>query len=91
LNNFLLIILDGVGIGELPDADKYDDKGSNTLGNLSSYMGGLELPNLKKFGLGNIKKMFGYGSVSEPQASFGKLTEISNEKILLVDTGNWAG
>jgi len=80
LNNFLLIILDGVGIGELPDADKYDDKGSNTLGNLSSYMGGLELPNLKKFGLGNIKKMFGYGSVSEPQASFGKLTEISNGK-----------
>lgn len=80
MNNFLLIILDGVGIGELPDADKYDDKGSNTLGNLSSYMGGLELPNLKKFGLGNIKKMFGYGSVSEPQASFGKLTEISNGK-----------
>ena len=39
LNNFLLIILDGVGIGELPDAEKYGDKGSNTLGNISKLHG----------------------------------------------------
>jgi phosphopentomutase len=77
LNNFVLIILDGVGIGELPDAEKYGDKGSNTLGNIANYMGGLDLPNLQKMGLGNIKKMFGYGSVGKPMASFGKMTEQS--------------
>lgn len=80
MNNFLLIILDGVGIGELPDADKYGDKGSNTLGNIANYLGGLDLPNLKKMGLGNIRKMFGYGSSSKPIASFGKMIEVSNGK-----------
>lgn len=80
MNNFILIILDGVGIGELPDAEKYGDIGSNTLGNLSSFLGGLDLPNLKKLGLGNIKKMFGYGSVSSPLASYGKMKEISTGK-----------
>ena len=80
MNNFVLIILDGVGIGEFPDADKYGDKGSNTLGNIANYMGGLDLPNLQKMGLGNIKKMFGYGSVGKPMASFGKMTEESTGK-----------
>jgi phosphopentomutase len=80
LNNFVLIILDGVGIGELPDAEKYGDKGSNTLGNIANYMGGLDLPNLQKMGLGNIKKMFGYGSVGKPMASYGKMTEKSTGK-----------
>lgn len=80
MNNFLLIILDGVGIGELPDAEKYGDKGSNTLGNIAKYMGGLELPNLQKMGLGNIKKIFGYGPSGNPLASYGKLTEISTGK-----------
>lgn len=80
MNNFLVIILDGVGIGELPDAEKYGDVGSNTLGNIAKYMGGLELPNLKKMGLGNIRKMHGFGSTSTPMASFGKMTEVSNGK-----------
>lgn len=80
MNNFLLIILDGVGIGELPDAGNYGDQGSNTLGNIANYMGGLELPNLKNLGLGNIKKMYGYGSVSNPSASFGKMNEMSHGK-----------
>lgn len=80
MKNFLVIILDGVGIGELPDAAKYGDEGSNTLGNLANYLGGLDLPNLKKMGLGNIKKMFGFGTVGNPIASYGKMTEISNGK-----------
>ena len=80
MNNFLLIILDGVGIGELPDAEKYGDKGSNTLGNIAKYMGGLELPNLQKMGLGNIKNIFGYGPSGSPKASYGKMTEISTGK-----------
>lgn len=80
MNNFVLIVLDGVGIGELPDAEKFGDKGSNTLGNIANYMGGLDLPNLQKMGLGNIKKMFGYGSVGKPLASFGKMREQSTGK-----------
>jgi len=51
VNNFILIILDGVGVGELPDAYKYGDEGSNTLSNMAEAVGGLYLPNLEKFGL----------------------------------------
>ncbi|MEO0183234.1 MAG: phosphopentomutase, partial [candidate division WOR-3 bacterium] len=48
----IVLILDGVGVGELPDADKYNDQGSNTLGNLSRAVGGLKLPFLETLGLG---------------------------------------
>ena len=43
-----LIILDGVGTGNAPDASLYGDEGSDTLGNLSRELGGLDLPNLQK-------------------------------------------
>ncbi len=55
MNNFYLIILDGVGIGELSDAANYGDVGSDTLCNIAKVLGGLNLPNLEKMGLGNIK------------------------------------
>ena len=80
MNNFLLIILDGVGIGELPDAKEYGDVGSDTLGNLSKYVNGLKLPNLQKFGLANIKKIHNYPAVKSPLASYGKMKEISRGK-----------
>jgi phosphopentomutase len=80
MNNFLIIVLDGVGIGELPDANKYGDKGSNTLVNMSKHLGGLNLPNLEKFGLGNIDSIEGVKAVGEPLASFGKLSEASKGK-----------
>ncbi len=80
MNNFLLIILDGVGIGELPDADKYGDVGSDTLGNIAKVMNGLELPNLKKMGLANIRKLTNFDPVATPLASYGKMTEISKGK-----------
>ncbi|PID57137.1 MAG: phosphopentomutase [Ignavibacteriae bacterium] len=87
MNNFIVIVLDGVGIGELPDASEYNDKGTNTLGNIAAYIGGLNLPNLKKMGLGNIRKLFSYGSVAEPLASYGKMVEKSNGKDST--TGHW--
>lgn len=80
MNNFLIIILDGVGIGELPDADIYGDVGSNTLGNIAEVVNGLELPNLQKMGLGNIQKLENYNSVENPIASYGKMQEISKGK-----------
>ncbi len=80
MNNFLLIILDGVGIGELPDANKYGDVGSDTLGNLSKLVNGLKLPNLQKLGLANIKNLYNFLPVKTPLASFGKMKEISKGK-----------
>ena len=47
-----IIVLDGVGIGAAPDAAHYGDVGSNTLGNLARAVGGMELPNLRRVGLG---------------------------------------
>ena len=49
-----VIILDGLGVGELPDAHNYGDEGSNTTANLAKDRGGLKLPNLESMGLGCI-------------------------------------
>ena len=87
MNNFFVIILDGVGIGELPDAANYGDSGSDTLCNLANVVGGLKLPNLQKMGLGNIKQIKGVKSQSHPLASFGKMKEISKGKDST--TGHW--
>jgi phosphopentomutase len=86
LNNFFLIILDGVGIGELPDAAKYGDLGSNTLKNISLSVE-LKLPNLQKLGLGNIERLKGIPPIANPLASFGKLRENSKGKDST--TGHW--
>ena len=87
MNNFFILILDGVGIGELPDAEVYGDAGSDTLSNIANAVGGLDLPNLEKMGLGNIKTIRGIASSLHPQASFGKMKEISNGKDSI--TGHW--
>lgn len=52
----VIIILDGVGIGEAPDAAQYGDTGSDTLGNVARACGGMSLPRLERFGLGNIRR-----------------------------------
>jgi phosphopentomutase len=80
LNNFFIIILDGVGVGELPDADIYGDIGSNTLSNMASVVKGLDLPNLSKMGLGNIVSIDGIPTVKNAISSFGKMTEVSKGK-----------
>jgi phosphopentomutase len=77
MNNFIILVLDGVGVGELPDAGKYGDEGSNTLGNLADCMGGLSLPNLQQLGLGNIIPVRGVDPADEPLASYGKMNEVS--------------
>ncbi len=86
MNNLFLIILDGVGIGELPDAAEYGDAGSNTLKNISQTTD-LVLPNLQKLGLGNIESLKGIPPASSPSASYGKLKEISKGKDST--TGHW--
>ena len=83
----IVIIIDGVGIGELPDADLYGDSGSNTLGNLASISGGLKLPTLEKMGLGCIHPIPGVDFCDEPIASYGKMAELSPGKDST--TGHW--
>lgn len=80
INRVLIVVLDGVGIGELPDASKYGDQGSNTLGNLARAVGGLHLPNLQKLGLGNISPLEGMPPAQTPLAAFGKMGEKSPGK-----------
>lgn len=87
MKNFITIILDGVGIGELPDADSYGDKGSNTLSNIAEHLGGIELTNLQSIGLGNIENIKGVPPVKNPKASYGKLGEVSKGKDST--TGHW--
>lgn len=83
----IFIILDGVGVGELPDANLYNDQGSNTLGNLSENVQNLYLPNLQKFGLGNIIPIKFVPPAAEPLASYGKMAELSKGKDST--TGHW--
>jgi len=87
INRFILIVLDSVGIGELPDAKVYGDEGSNTLVNLANAVGGLSLPNLAKLGLGNIAQIKGVKPVSKSTAAFGKMAEKSVGKD--TTTGHW--
>jgi phosphopentomutase len=87
MNNFIIIILDGVGIGEQPDSYLYHDEGSNTLANTAQEVGGLKLPNLKALGLGNISNIRGVSKTDHAQASFGKMKEISPGKDST--TGHW--
>ena len=76
----IVLIMDGVGIGALPDAAQYGDEGSNTLVNLAEKCGGLDLPVLESLGLGNITDITGVKRVKKPSACFGKMAEKSPGK-----------
>ncbi len=82
----ILIVLDGVGIGELPDAINYGDSGSNTLCNVAkSY--NLKIPNLQKLGIGNITQITNVPKENFPIGCFGKMNEVSKGKDST--TGHW--
>jgi len=83
----VLIVLDSVGIGALPDADKYGDAGSATLPNIAEAVGGLSLPNMQKLGLGGIANIQGVEPAETPQGLFGKIAEKSAGKD--TTTGHW--
>ncbi|PAD71582.1 phosphopentomutase [Paenibacillus campinasensis] len=82
-----LIVLDSVGIGEAPDADKFDDVGSDTLGHIARERGGLHMPNMAKLGLSNIREIQGVPAAEKPQAYYTKMQEASNGKDTM--TGHW--
>lgn len=83
----LLLVLDSLGIGALPDAGRYGDEGSNTLGNVARIAGGLELPVLEKLGLANIVEVAGLVPVPAPRANYGRMAEAAEGKDTI--TGHW--
>ena len=75
-----IIILDGVGIGEAPDAAKYGDTGSDTLGNVARACGGLRLPRLERLGLGNIRPLEGVARRGAAAGAWGTMLPASAGK-----------
>ncbi len=86
-NRALLLVLDGVGVGEAPDAARYGDAGSDTLGNTALVCGGLRLPELEKLGLGNIHPISGVAPARSPRAAWGRSLTASPGKDST--TGHW--
>ncbi|MGE5550790.1 MAG: phosphopentomutase [Bacteroidota bacterium] len=82
-----LVVLDGVGLGALPDADRYGDRGSNTLVHVAEAVGGLTLPNLARWGLGNLARIPGVSANKAPEGAFALMAEISPGKD--TTTGHW--
>ncbi|MBD0318323.1 MAG: phosphopentomutase [Thermoleophilia bacterium] len=82
-----VIVLDAVGAGELPDAAEYGDEGSDTLGNVASAVGGLDVPNLEALGLGNVEELAGCPPQPGAPAVAGRLAPRSKGKD--TTTGHW--
>lgn len=87
MRRVIIIVLDSVGIGELPDASVYGDVGSNTLGSIAANIKGFTLPNMEKLGLGCIKGIAGFKPNDAPCGCFGKMAERSAGKD--TTTGHW--
>lgn len=86
VNRVFLVVLDGVGVGELPDAALYGDTGSNTVGNIAQAMGGLQLPFLEQAGLGKLTTVKGLDP-ARAMGVYGKMAERSAGKD--TTTGHW--
>src|SRR5438874_136800 len=85
-NRIALIVLDGAGIGAMPDASEWGDAGSDTLGHICESRQ-VRLPNLQSLGLGNIRSLAGVPAIENPRGCFGKCALKSNGKD--TTTGHW--
>ena len=86
MKRVFLIVLDSVGIGEMPDAERYGDKGSNTM-RVCSENDNFSVPNMRKMGLFNIDGMDYEQGESNPTASYARMEELSNGKDTII--GHW--
>src|SRR5215813_12927427 len=84
-NRAIVIVMDSVGIGELPDADAYGDRGSDTLGNIAKRVP-LGIPTLRQLGLGRVARIGG-PAIARPAAAIGRMAEASKGKDSV--TGHW--
>ncbi len=87
LRRCVILVLDGLGVGALPDADQFGDEGSATLQNAARAVGGVRLPTLQRLGLGNVVPVDGMSPVAAPLACFGRMAERSRGKDST--TGHW--
>ena len=87
IERVIVIVLDGVGVGELPDADEYGDLGSNSIANTARAIGGLDLPNMQALGLGNLSEIVGVPPRADTLGGYGKMAEASKGKDSV--TGHW--
>lgn len=87
MKRVLLVIMDGLGIGELPDAGEYGDRGSNTLKNMADAVGGLNVPHLKALGLGFLGSFRGIGKPDRVKGCYGRMAEVSKAKD--TTSGHW--
>lgn len=83
----VILVLDGVGIGEAPDAAHYGDAGSDTLGHVCSTVSDLALPNLQRAGLGNIRPLSRIAAADAPDGAWGMMQPASAGKDST--TGHW--
>ena len=82
-NRIFLIVLDSLGIGAMADSEKFGDVGVNTFGHIWESQGGLEIPNLRRLGMGNL-----CGVTEDEAKSYARrLNEASNGKDTM--TGHW--
>lgn len=81
------MVLDGVGVGELPDAGLYGDRGTHTLGNVARVRGGLNLPHLQALGLARVAAVRGLDPRAPVTGCFGRMAEKSKGKDST--TGHW--
>ncbi len=87
IDRVVIIVMDSVGIGELPDAHLYGDGGSNTLGHIYNSLKGFSLPNLERLGIGNIENNMYIPKHPRPIGCYGRAMEKSNGKDTI--TGHW--
>jgi len=87
LKRAILVVLDGVGVGANPDAHAYGDDGASSLEHCAQAVGGLELPNLGRIGLGNITPILGTPPTDKALGSYGRMAEAATGKDST--TGHW--
>ena len=77
ITRVIVLVIDGLGVGALPDAAEYGDAGSHTLSHLADAVGGLHLPTLEALGLGHITAIKGVRVMGQPEGLFGRLGFLS--------------
>lgn len=87
IERILLVVLDGVGVGEMPDAARYGDEGSHTLAHTAEAVGGIKLPFFEGLGLGSLSVIPGLAPSPSLSGAFGKMAEASVGKDTV--TGHW--
>lgn len=87
INRVFVVVMDSLGVGEMPDSKEFGDVGVNTLGHISESVEHLEMPNLQKLGMANITPLKQVSPVEKPLGYYGKLREKSPAKDTM--TGHW--